>query len=145
MLSLHTRLRRKDDDIVAKVMDGEAVIINLSTGIYYSIDQVGAAMWELIEQGSSLDEVASAIVARYDVQPAQAHDDVARLGGELLHHELVVVAADEPQEPSRSAPVSAGAGKLPYMSPRLQIYTDMEDLLALDPPTPGFADIPWKQ
>ena len=43
------------------------------------------------------------------------------------------------------ARASAGADKLPYKSPQLHIYTDMEDLLALDPPTPGFADIPWKE
>jgi hypothetical protein len=145
MLALHTRLRRKDDDIVAKVMDGEAVIINLSNGIYYSSDQVGAAMWELIEQQYSLDEVAEAIAARYDVPRALAQDDAVRLAGELLQHELVVVAAEEPQEPSRSALASAGADRLPYRSPQLQVYTDMEDLLALDPPTPGFADIPWKE
>jgi coenzyme PQQ synthesis protein D (PqqD) len=145
MLALHTRLRRKDDDIVAKVMDGEAVIINLSTGIYYSSDHVGAAMWELIEKRYSLDEVAAAIAARYDVPRALVQDDVVSLGGELLQHELVVVATEEPQEPVRSAPASAGADKLPYKSPQLQVYTDMEDLLALDPPTPGFADIPWKE
>ena len=145
MLSLRTRLRRKDDDIVAKVMDGEAVIINLSTGIYYSIDHVGAAMWELVEHGSSLDEIAAAIVARYDVSPAQAQADVARLGDELLHHDLVAVAADERPESASSVPIAAAASKLPYTAPQLQVYTDMEDLLALDPPTPGFADIPWKQ
>jgi hypothetical protein len=142
MLALHTRLRRKDDDIVGKVMDGEAVIINLSNGIYYSIDQVGAAMWELIEQRYSLDEIAAAIVARYDVPRALAQDDAVRLGGELLQHELVAIAAEEPQTP---VPAHAVADKLPYKSPELRIYTDMEDLLALDPPTPGFADIPWKE
>jgi hypothetical protein len=145
MLALHTRLRRKDDDIVAKVMDGEAVIINLSNGIYYSSDHVGAAMRELIEKRYSLDEIAAAIMARYDVPRALAQDDAIRLGGELLQHELVVVAADEPQEPARPVPAPAGADKLPYQSPQLHTYTDMEDLLALDPPTPGFADIPWKE
>src|ERR1700688_1331227 len=99
MVALHTRLRRKDDDIVAKVMDGEAVIINLSSGVYYSIDHVGAAMWEMVEGSSSLEEGLAAIVARYDVPQALAQDDVLRLAGELLHHELVVVAAPEPAEP----------------------------------------------
>src|SRR5260221_1438674 len=145
MLALQTRLRRKDDDIVAKIMDGEAVIINLANGIYYSSDHVGAVFWKWIEKRYSLEEIAAAIVARYDVPRALAEDDAIRLGGELLQHELVVVAADEPQEPARPAPVPAAADKLPYRSPQLHTYTDMEDLLALDPPTPGFADIPWKE
>lgn len=145
MLALNTRLRRRDDDIVAKVMDGEAVIINLSNGIYYSLDHVGATMWEMIQSGSPLDEVVAAIVARYDVPQALARDDAVRLAGELLHHELVVIAAQEPAEPSRTVLAAAGPDKLPYVSPQLNAYTDMEDLLALDPPTPGFADIPWKE
>ena len=145
MVALDTRLRRKDDDIVAKVMDGEAVIINLSSGVYYSIDHVGATMWEMIESSSSLEEVVTAILARYDVPQALARDDVLRLAGELLQHELVVIAAPEPAEPPPTAPVAAGPQKLPYESPQLNAYTDMEDLLALDPPTPGFADIPWKE
>lgn len=143
MIALHTRLRRKDDDIVAKVMDGEAVIINLSSGVYYSIDHVGATMWEMVESSSSLEEVVAAILARYDVPQALARDDVLRLAGELLQHELVVIAAPDPAELPPTTPVAAGQ-KLPYASPQLNAYTDMEDLLALDPPTPGFADIPWK-
>ena len=31
-----------------------------------------------------------------------------------------------------------------YTPPVLEVYTDMSDLLALDPPMPGLADIPWR-
>jgi len=41
-------------------------------------------------------------------------------------------------------PPPAPAGKLPYEPPRLSVYRDMGDLLALDPPAPGLTDIPWK-
>jgi hypothetical protein len=35
--------------------------------------------------------------------------------------------------------------KLPYELPKLNIYRDMGDLLALDPPVPGLGDTPWKE
>ena len=34
--------------------------------------------------------------------------------------------------------------ELPYEAPTLNIYRDMGDLLALDPPMPGLADMAWK-
>ena len=34
--------------------------------------------------------------------------------------------------------------KAPYEIPKLNIYRDMGDLLALDPPVPGLGDTPWK-
>jgi hypothetical protein len=142
MLALHTRLRRKDEEVIAKVMDGEAVIINLANGLYYSIDRAGAAMWEMIEEGHRLDDIAASITARYDVAAARAEDDVLRLAGELLREELV--AMDGQGDGPRREAEPATQPRLPYEPPQLTAYRDMEELLALDPPTPGLHDIPWK-
>ncbi len=35
--------------------------------------------------------------------------------------------------------------RLPYTAPTLEIFRDMQDLLALDPPMAGLSDIPWKK
>ena len=145
MLSPHARLRRKDDEIVAKVMDGEAVIINLTNGLYYSTDQVGGTIWAMVEDGRSVAEIVAAVVARYDVADLRARDDALRFAAELLQHELIAVDDGEPAEPTSPPVAAGGADRLSYVSPQLSVYSDMEDLLALDPPTPGFADIPWKE
>lgn len=142
MLTPQSRLRRKDEEVVAKVMDGEAVIINLANGMYYSLDNVGGLVWALIEDGCRMDEIAAAIAARYEVASAQALEDVLQLAAHLLREELVAI--DEAKElPPRAAPASES--QVPYASPQLHAYSDMEDLLALDPPTPGLTDISWKQ
>ena len=142
MLALQDRLRRKDEEVIAKIMDGEAVIINLSNGLYYSIDRAGGSMWEMIEAGHRLDEVAATIAARYDVSAARAETDVLGLANDLLREGLVALDGHEGPPPAAVEPVEQH--KLPYESPQLTAYRDMEDLLALDPPTPGLQDIPWK-
>jgi len=142
MLELHDRLRRKDEEVIAKVMDGEAVIINLANGLYYSIDRAGGPMWEMIEAGRRLDEIVASITARYDVAAARAETDVLRLANDLLREGLV--ALDGHGEPPPPAVDPVVESRLPYESPQLTAYRDMEDLLALDPPTPGLQDIPWK-
>lgn len=140
MLDEQSRLRRKSEEVVAKVMDGEAIIINLATGVYYSLDNAGAAMWEMIEAGCRLDTIAAAIAARYEVASERAREDVLRLGHDLLREDLVDLSDGE----APPAPAVSGVTALAYTAPTLHAYRDMEDLLALDPPTPSLSEIPWK-
>ena len=61
MLKLDDHLRPNGEEVAAKVMDGEAILINLSNGMYYSMDKVGGFIWELIEGGYSIQQVVVAI------------------------------------------------------------------------------------
>jgi hypothetical protein len=142
MLTLRDRLRPRQEDVTASVIDGEAIIINLGNGFYYSMDQVGALIWELIEAQHSVEEMAGAIIARYEVSAEQAHADVARLLADLCRENLVVALPDGVSTNAMGEP--AQRERLRYESPTLNIYRDMGDLLALDPPTLGLSEAPWK-
>jgi hypothetical protein len=61
---------------------------------------------------------------------------------ELVQENLVV--ATENGKPSPAEAITEQQDKLPYELPKLNIYRDMGDLLALDPPVPGLGDTPWK-
>ena len=140
VLTLQTRLRPNDQDAAAKVLEGEAIIINLSNGIYYSMDNVGAFIWEQITGGLSLGEIVATVTAKYEVSAPQAQADVERLAGELVEEGIV--------RPRRRRLISRWSRRsrrygLPYDPPRLEIYRDIGHLLALDPPMPGLGDVPW--
>ena len=143
MLSLQSCLRPNEEEVAAKVMDGEAILINLSSGIYYSMDKVGGVLWELIEKRHSLEEITAAISGRYEVSPEQAQADVERLASELLQENLVVVADDA--APREKFQLRDPQQRQAYESPQLNIYRDMGALLALDPPMPGLEATPWKE
>jgi hypothetical protein len=137
------RLRPNEGEVAAKVFDGEAILINLSTGAYYSMAGVGGLVWELIEQDHSLDQIAGAVAARYEVSPDVARGDVERLAGELVREKLAIAVTTAAS--GARGPVAPGGAKLPYAAPTLNIYRDMGDLLALDPPMPALDEIPWKE
>jgi len=143
MLTPQSRLCLNEQEVAAKVIDGEAIIINLSNGIYYSMDKVGALIWEMLAEGHSLEEVTTAVLACYDITREQAEADVQRLAAELVQENLLVVSQDAPAVLKGSA--TKPPQKLPYEVPQLNIYRDMGELLALDPPTPGLQDIVWKE
>jgi len=143
MLTPQSCLRLNEQEVAAKVIDGEAIIINLANGIYYSMDKVGALIWEMLAGGHSLAEVTTAVLARYDVTREQTEADMQKLAAELMQENLLVVSQDAPAFLNGSTIESPE--KLPYEAPQLNIYRDMGELLALDPPAPGLQDIIWKE
>jgi hypothetical protein len=143
MVRPHDRLRISEEDVAAKIMDGEAIIINLTNGLYYSMGNVGGVIWSLIEERRSLEDIAATIGNLYDVSPAQAQTDVHRLAEELLQEGLV--AMDQDAAPPQASAAGAPREKRPYEPPQLETYRDMANLFALDPPMPGLRDLPWKE
>ena len=139
------RLRANDAECAAKVLDGEAVIINLLNGTYYSLDKAGAVVWELAAAGGTIDEIVSGLTVRYDVDASRARQDVERLVGELVTERLLVPADGAVAAPDAHGNGATANGRLAYDVPALTTYRDMADLLALDPPMPRLEDIVWDE
>lgn len=146
--------RVNEEECAAQVIDGEAVIINLLNGTYYSLDKVGGAIWELAAAGRTTPDIVEHVTARYEVDPDRARRDVERLTQELLTERLLVPA------PPRSEANGAGAAgaehgdassprgsgvRMPYDEPVLTTYRDMAELLALDPPMPRLETLVWSE
>jgi hypothetical protein len=129
------------EDVTSKIVEGEAIIINLSDGAYYSLAGSGAVAWALLNAGSSADEIAGELAARYDADAATVGPDVMRLLDSLAEERLVVAGELSGTPPALNADVAACGA---YEAPQLEKYSDMSDLLALDPPMPGIRDIPWQ-
>jgi Coenzyme PQQ synthesis protein D (PqqD) len=142
MLNLHHCFRPREEEVASKVIDGEAIIINLANGVYYSMDKVGALVWDLLQAGHTLEEVITVVTGQYVVDRDQAESNVQDLVQELVQENLVVSSENGAAAPAQAA---LGQDKLPYELPKLNIYRDMGDLLALDPPVPGLGDTPWKE
>lgn len=141
MLTSQARLTPNEDEVAAKVIDGEAIIINLVDGSYYSMDEVGAVVWDRIQEGWTVEQIVGSVAASYDVDETVARKDVEALCDRLVDEGLVVVGD---VEGAGEADRDLGSDDhLPYTTPALEKYTDMADLLALDPPMPGLDENPW--
>ena len=126
-------------EVAAKVTDGEAVLINLATGVYYGLSGSGGAVWELLVAGADVETIVREVVERYGAEPVTVRADVEGLVETLVDERLLLEDADRPAPTELPAVSSNGA----YEAPVLEKYTDLGDLLALDPPMPGLTDIPW--
>jgi hypothetical protein len=133
------RLRVNSGKAVYQTIDGEVVIINLDRGHYYSLTGVGAEVWGFLEAGASCAEIVDGLLVRYDAPRPELESAVGQLVDDLEEAELVAPAGpDAPDAPPRNGdrpfPWDASTGERhPFEAPQLQTYTDMEDLLLLDP------------
>src|ERR1700758_4456558 len=71
-----------------KVAD-EAVILDVETARYYSLDGAGLAMWELLGKGKRVPEVARLLAADYDAPEAEIRADCAALVARLAKKGLI--------------------------------------------------------
>jgi hypothetical protein len=73
----------------ATVLDREAVLLNLENGVYYTLNPIGTAIWELFSDNRSLEEIFTAICERFDVSEPVARRDVATLATQLRQEGLI--------------------------------------------------------
>ncbi len=79
------------DDVLVRVLDGEAVILNLESESYFGLDEVGTRMWTLMTESASIQEAYEQLLAEYDVEPAQLKADMEDLVRQLQENGLVRV------------------------------------------------------
>ena len=57
---------------LARELDGETVLVNLASGFYYGLDEVGSFVWARLSAGAGAGEIVDAMLTRYDVTPERA-------------------------------------------------------------------------
>ena len=79
----------RSPDVNSTVLDNEAVLLNLENGVYYTLNPVGTAIWELVTGERTLSEILSALCERYDVRPEAARRDLVALVTHLSREGLI--------------------------------------------------------
>lgn len=74
----------------AQQLEDQMVILDLSSGIYFGLNQVGSRIWDLIKQGRALGEIATVVAGEFDVTAAEVEADTLELANELLSRKLIV-------------------------------------------------------
>jgi hypothetical protein len=90
-LADHQRLTCSTD-VLARVLDGEAVLLDLASGEYFGLNAVGTRVWELLSAGNSYGEVRAALVGEFEAPAATIDRDLDELVGRLLERKLVRLA-----------------------------------------------------
>ena len=83
---------RIPEEVLARQVGEETVMLDLAKGAYFGLDPVGARIWQLLAEGRTLVEVCDAVVAEYDVSQQDAEHDLLALAADLMAQGLIVRA-----------------------------------------------------
>jgi hypothetical protein len=78
-------------------LNGEAVLLHLDKGCYYGLNQVGAKVWQLLQQPRSFEEIQAEIVDSYQVDAATCQRDLQALLDQMLRAGLIEIVTDPPR------------------------------------------------
>lgn len=73
---------------------GEAVILHLQPGVYYTLSPVGARIWSLIQKPETVEAILETILAEYDVEPTRCESDLFAFLQDLAVRELIEIDAE---------------------------------------------------
>jgi hypothetical protein len=89
-VSLACRVR-VPDGVLSRDLQGEMVILDLKTGVYFGLDPVGTRIWHLLQEHQSLQKVLNSLVEEYEVTEAVCADDLLAFVAKMLEKGLVEV------------------------------------------------------
>jgi hypothetical protein len=78
-------------DQVSSDLSGESVILNLKSGTYFGLNEVGSCIWQLIQEPKTVSDVCESILAEYDVDAQTCETEVQALLVDLLAAQLVEI------------------------------------------------------
>ena len=91
-VTLQSRVKIPPDVVFREVGD-ELVILDLTRGVYFGLNEVGTRAWRLLCEGRALDTAAATLAGEYDVSEGRCAADLVTFVGALLGHHLVELDA----------------------------------------------------
>ena len=79
----------KKEEVVAKNVAGEMVLLIPSSGKYFGLNGVGASFWELMDGERSLDDIAAVLAGQYNVEISVVRADLLELADQLAASQLI--------------------------------------------------------
>lgn len=136
MLTSRKNFKINETKVMHETIEGEVILIHMDSGNYYSIDLVGADVWNLISNKMTTDQIIADILLRYEGKTDVVDENVCTFLSQLEKEDLIV--HDEVPMPSSTTTVHTNTPpfqqeKPAFTPPTLEVYSDMQDLLLLDP------------
>ena len=135
-MALTDRYEPAGPDIVSEEIDGEVIIVNLRNGNYYSLSQSATVIWGGIQEHATLEQLQHYLQRRYSGGNGSMDRDLAELIHALEAEQLITLHGASEAAAAFEAPTAdaeAAGEKEAYRPPLFERFTDMGDLLLLDP------------
>ena len=91
MIEVSTVLKKSEHQVSCNLND-EVAILDLKSALYFGLNNVGAHIWQLLDEPRSVDQICGAVGEQFDVEPAACQADVLRFLAGMQEAGLIDVA-----------------------------------------------------
>ncbi|NOZ20925.1 MAG: PqqD family protein [Planctomycetes bacterium] len=95
MITTDTTIRRTSN-AASRDIAGEVIILSAKDSMLHTLDEVGSAIWNLLDGPRKVEEIVNGLLDQYDVEQGALQKDVIEFLGELMDRKLVEVCPSEP-------------------------------------------------
>jgi hypothetical protein len=85
-----TTVLSRREGLMAADMNGSAVMMDIMTGKYYNLGEVGGRIWELLEEPMTLGALVQKLTAEYDVSAERCRSDMLPFLNTLIERGLLI-------------------------------------------------------
>lgn len=117
--------------VVDEIFEDEIIVINFENGDYFSLRQSAIDIWKDIKNGYSFKLILENLQIRYKTNVSEAQGILSKLIDEFIKEGLIHPSTEtkEDNNPTAEIPIT----QVPFETPIFEKFTDMNDLLLLDP------------
>ena len=83
-------LLKTSPNVAWRKIEDQVVILDLQTSHYYSLNNVGSRIWELLQEGQAEDSVIAAIEAEYEIDGKIARRDFTAFLAQLKRQKITL-------------------------------------------------------
>jgi hypothetical protein len=76
-------------DQVSCDLDDETAILNLKTGVYFTLNEVGTFLWARMQEPTTFGALRDSVLEHYEVDRDQCESDICALLEDMSEHGLV--------------------------------------------------------
>jgi hypothetical protein len=104
-MQLDSSPTRSDQVVGRRGPDEATILLDMASGQYFTLDEVGGRIWELCDGSKTVREIAAVLVQEYEAAPEQIEADLVALLDELYSDGLVhaAIPPDHADQPPRAA------------------------------------------
>ena len=124
------RYAKFDNNILSDVFGEEVVLVNLDSGMYYSLRGSATQIWIRLFNQYSLIEILADLIQIYQVTENQLNADINLFVTQLLELKIIKTATDAER---KEIDFISKDILIDYSTPVVEIFSDMQEILLLDP------------
>lgn len=115
-------------NLTSEIFDGEVIAVNFATGKYYGMKGSARLIWDMLREPIDLGTIETALRLSYPDLDDTDMASVSAFVDRLLDEGILQTAS--PVGAPRTIEVP---NHLPFARPELEIHTDLQELIVLDP------------